>query len=253
MSGAASPASGDGAGSDSAAPFVVGVTGGIGTGKSTFCRLLEEAHGCPLLDADRLGHEALQPGSTVFEAVLARFGEEVRGVGGAISRPALGGLVFSDPAALRDLNALVHPWILERIEARLAALKVSGYAGIVLLDAALLLDWLHRYRPDGIVLVVASLEARLERLERRGMDRGEALRRIEAQTAFNAASVNPTDPRSSGPTPAGGDLVPADNPAGVDWVVENSGTRADLVRRSREVWLEIERRAARQHDLEDTR
>ncbi|MBK8230558.1 MAG: dephospho-CoA kinase [Candidatus Eisenbacteria bacterium] len=229
------------------APFVVGVTGGIGSGKSTFCRLLEEAHGCPLLDADRLGHEALQPGSTVFEAVLARFGDEIRGASGAISRPALGALVFSDPAALSDLNALVHPWILERIESRLAALKVSGYAGIVLLDAALLFDWLHRYRPDGIVLVVASLDARLERLERRGMDREEALRRIESQTMFKWAAVDPTDAPAAGPTSAGGNPVP------VDWVIENSGSRADLVRRSREVWLEIERRAARQHDLEDTR
>lgn len=195
------------------APFVLGVTGGIGAGKSTFCRLLEEAHGVPLLDADRLGHEALLPGSTVYEAILARFGEGARGPGGALKRSFLAERVFGDPAARKDLNALVHPWILERIEARLSALKASGYDGIVLLDAALLLDWLDRFRPSAVVLVVASREVRLERLERRGISRAEAERRMAAQANLETTD----DPR-------------------IDWVIDNSGSIAVLKRRAVEFW-----------------
>ncbi|MFN8549407.1 MAG: dephospho-CoA kinase [Candidatus Eisenbacteria bacterium] len=203
------------------APFVLGVTGGIGAGKSTLCRLLEEAHGVPLLDADRLGHEALVPGTTVYEAILARFGEEARGPGGALKRSFLGERVFRDPAALRDLNALVHPWILERIESRLSALKASGHDGIVLLDAALLLDWLDRFRPSAVVLVVAAREVRLERLERRGVPRPEAERRMAAQVELETTQ----DPR-------------------IDWVIDNSGSRAELARRAAELWRSVLERQA---------
>ena len=209
-----------------ASPFVLGVTGGIGAGKSTLCRILEEKHGLPLLDADRLGHEALHPGSTVYEALLARFGEAARGPSGAIRRAYLAEQVFRDPSARADLNGLVHPWILERITARVSALKASGYTGIVLLDAALLLDWVDRYRPDAIVLVVAARETRLERLERRGMAREEAERRMAAQDAPGGAA------------PAM-QTAPVDVKAAIDWVVENSGTRAALIAKAEELWAAV--------------
>lgn len=201
-----------------AAPPVLGVTGGFGSGKSTVCQLLVDAHGLPLIDADRLGHDALHPGSTVYEALLARFGDDILDEGGAVRRAALAAKVFQDPSALAALNALVHPWILERIEARVLALKASGYAGIILLEAALLLDWTHRYRPRGILLVAAPLESRLDRLEARGFPRADAERRIRHQATDEAMREQ------------------------VDWVLHNEGDLGALRGRLQRLWPEIEAR-----------
>lgn len=195
-----------------AAPKVLGITGGIGSGKSTLAKILEETYQVPLIDADGLGHDALRPGSPVQDALIARFGEQIANPDGEIDRARLGQIVFRDPAALHDLNALVHPWIHERVLGRLLALKASGYAGILLLDAALLLDWLARFRPDGIVWVSAPLEDRLVRLERRGLARDEALRRIEAQRSDDGAR------------------------ALVDWVATNAGSRDELRREAVRIW-----------------
>ncbi len=109
----------------------------------------------------------------------------------------------------------MHPWILARIEARVEALKASGYAGIILLDAALLLEWLHRYRPDGVVVITAPLEARLTRLEKRGMPRAEAERRIQHQR-----------PESEWTEQA-------------DWVVENSESLADFAHAAISLWARV--------------
>lgn len=194
---------------------LLGITGGIGTGKSTLARILATEFGPPLLDGDALGHEALLPGSTVFEAVLARFGEDLLGPDGRISRPELARIVFADPAALADLEAITHPWILERIETRRRALSASGYAGIILLDAALLLDWVEELAPDAIVVVTAPREHRLARLGRRGLDEAEARRRMEHQR-----SEQEWTPRA-------------------DWIVENDGDVDDLARKARALWAEV--------------
>ncbi|MEZ4653087.1 MAG: dephospho-CoA kinase [Candidatus Eisenbacteria bacterium] len=196
-------------------PYVLGVTGGIGTGKTTLVRAWVEEFEPPLIEADRLGHEALLPGSTVYESLVARFGDEVVRTDGSIDRGRLAQIVFRDEAALIDLNGLVHPWILERIEARVEALKASGYAGIILLDAALLLEWIHRYRPHGVVVVTAPLADRLERLEKRGMSREESERRISHQR-----------PESEWTSEA-------------DWVVENTGSLEDLANTARSLWARI--------------
>lgn len=190
----------------------LGITGGIGAGKTTLCRILVDRYQLPWIDADALGHEALQPGSTVYEALVARFGEGALDPAGRLSRSRLADRVFRDPAALRDLNGLVHPWILERIEARLAALKASGHRGIILVDAALLPSWLDRFRPDGIAVVTAPLEVRLARLEERGLDREEARRRIESQEAEASWTSR------------------------ADWIVENTGSLADLAAKARSLF-----------------
>lgn len=222
---------------------VVGVTGGIGAGKSTLCRLLQERHQAQALDADALGHDALRAGTTVHEALVARFGEESLGPDRALSRPHLAKIVFADDEARRDLEKIVHPWILDRIAARVAALRASNYEGILLLEAALLLDWVERrsdsdsdtdlgsagaipghslrgasdedMRVDGIVVVTAPLEQRLERLSRRGLTEADARARIRAQRS---------DPEWI---------------AAGDWVVENSGSKQALTKAADRLWSEI--------------
>jgi dephospho-CoA kinase len=160
---------------------IVGITGRIGSGKSTLARLLAGRSGCPLIDADELGHDALRGDPRVRAAVLGRFGPGILGPDGAIDRPRIAAIVFADAGALSDLNAIVHPWIIAEILSRLAVLREQGYAGIVLLDAALLLDWTDRLPCDLIVVVRCSQETSIRRLMGRGMTEREARRRLENQ------------------------------------------------------------------------
>lgn len=226
-------------------PHVLGVTGGIGAGKSAFCRALLEAFQLPAIDADALGHEALHPGTTVYEALVARFGESFLDPVGRFDRARLGAHVFSEASALADLNAIVHPWILERIELRVAALMASGYTGIILLDAALLLEWIDRYRPDGIVLVRAPRETRLVRLGARGLSRDEALRRMAAQRSEEdwvrdltarydrAHDAGQSETAEGVPEPGTG------QPRRTFWICENDGDLAQLEVRARGLYAEI--------------
>jgi dephospho-CoA kinase len=184
--------------------WLVGITGGIGTGKSTLSRMCAEANAWPLLDADRYGHDGLMPGSPLLPELRARFGREVFAEDGGIDRPRLAERVFGDPTALADLNRVARPWIIERVRRELGALRARGYDDIILLDAALLIDWLDQLQPRWIVVVVAPVTQRLARLTAKGMSRGMALRRIRSQRGET------------------GRLERA------DWVVENRGTLAEL-------------------------
>ncbi len=208
-------------------PFLAGVTGKTGSGKSLLCRMLSESHGCPVIDADALGHEALRREGGIAHLVLARFGPAILGRDGEIDRAALGALVFAAPHALADLNGIVHPWIVRRIGERIAALPAAGPDGIILLDAALLPDWIEALRPDAVVLVRASLERRLERLEAKGVSRSEARRRVEAQERLFPDGASP------------------------GWIrVDNDGAPEDLRRAAEMVWdrLEALRRAHRRDE-----
>ena len=110
-----------------AAP-VIGLTGGIGAGKSTVAAILTEL-GARLIDADRIGHDVYRPGSAGFARVVEAFGPRMVGADGAIDRHALGALVFADPAARSRLNALVHPLIAAEVRERIASERAEGFAG----------------------------------------------------------------------------------------------------------------------------
>ncbi len=159
---------------------VVGVTGRIGSGKSTFCNLLAERHAATVIDADQLGHAALRD-PVIRGRVVERFGKTVLDARGEIDRAAVALRVFDDPEALRDLEAMTHPWIVGQILERLAALQAADPAAIVLIDAALLLPWIERLPLDTVVWVRASDQASIERLEIRGIGEREARRRMERQ------------------------------------------------------------------------
>jgi dephospho-CoA kinase len=196
-------------------PFLVGVTGLIGSGKSLLCRILAEEHGSPVIDADRLGHEAIAPGGAARDALVARLGEAVLDSEGEIDRSRLARLVFADVEALAVLESQSHPVILAEVERRVTALKASGYTGIILLDAAVLPAWLHLLRLGALVLVHASLEVRLQRLEARGLDREEARRRNAVQERLFSEVFT------------------------VDRMVDNDGTRESLERAAGALWREL--------------
>lgn len=161
----------------------VGLTGGIGSGKSLVSAMLVR-HGAVLLDADEIARAVVQPDGPAYEGVVRRFGKEVVGGDGAIDRGALAAVVFADTAARADLEALVHPAVGQVILARLA--EEAGTDHVVVLDVPLLVEsgGRRRYPVDGLLVVDAPEDVVLDRLVRvRGMTEPDARARIAAQAS----------------------------------------------------------------------
>jgi dephospho-CoA kinase len=152
--------------------LVVGLTGGIGSGKSTVSALLAE-QGAVVVDADAVHRQNMAPGGLVHDAVLARFG--------TVDRPALAAIVFNDPAALADLNALTHPAVAAVIAGRLA--EQAETDNVVVLDIPLLVESRSTAYPlAGVIVVDAPVETAVRRLvDQRGMSEEDARARIAAQ------------------------------------------------------------------------
>src|SRR6185503_14647104 len=110
---------------ESPVTVVIGLTGGIASGKSVVSNMLAE-HGALVIDADKVGHEAYAPGSTCYEAVVKAFGPDIVAPGGEIDRKALGGKVFGDPAQRNRLESIVWPWMRDTMDGRLAAIRAEG-------------------------------------------------------------------------------------------------------------------------------
>ncbi|MCC6640905.1 MAG: dephospho-CoA kinase [Deltaproteobacteria bacterium] len=168
---------------------VVGLTGGIGSGKSTVATLLRDL-GAVVIDADAIVHEMQEAGEPLLAEMVAAFGPDILDANGALDREALGRIVFSDPAQRARLGAIVHPKVGAEMAHRLAAARASG-APLVVLDVPLLLEGREAGRgapaPYECVIVVWAPEgAQLERQMRRdGRDRDEALRRIRSQMSLD--------------------------------------------------------------------
>ncbi len=157
----------------------IGLTGGIGSGKSTVAALLASL-GAVVIDADALAREAVQPGSVGLSEVVTEFGPDVVDADGALDRAALAALVFADPAALSRLNAIVHPLVASLSAERLAAVPSDA---LVVYDVPLLAENGLQAGFDAVVVVDAPDDVRLRRLEARGLDRGDAERRMAAQAS----------------------------------------------------------------------
>jgi dephospho-CoA kinase len=165
--------------------LTVGLTGGIGSGKSAVSGLLAE-RGAVVVDADLVAREVVEPGTPALEEIVAVFGEQVLGPDGRLDRPGLGRLVFSDPEALARLNAIVHPRVGERTLGLLDQARQSG-AQVVVHDVPLLVENGLASGYDAVVVVAATPETQLDRLVRlRGMDPQEAQARIAAQAPLEA-------------------------------------------------------------------
>jgi dephospho-CoA kinase len=157
----------------------VGLTGGVGSGKSTVAKLLVE-HGAVLIDADAIAREVVEPGTPGFQAVVAEFGEEVVGSDGRLDRPKLAGIVFGDEAKRGRLNAIVHPLVGQRT---LELAQAAPADAVVVYDIPLLVENNMAAGFDIVLVVEADTELRLARLAERGMPEGDARERMAAQAS----------------------------------------------------------------------
>jgi dephospho-CoA kinase len=194
---------------------LVGLSGGIGSGKSTVARALA-ARGAVVVDSDAIAREVVEPDRPGFVAVVARFGLGVLDGHGRLNRPALAQVVFADEEARRDLNAIVHPLVAAETQRRVAAAPPGS---VVVMDVPLLVE-AARGGYDVVVIVEAPPEVRLERLAARGMDEADARRRMAAQA---------TD---------------AERRALADVVLDNSGSPEKLERQIDSLWADLTARLA---------
>jgi dephospho-CoA kinase len=160
---------------------VIGLTGGIGAGKSTVTHMLEEL-GAAVIDADRVGHQIYLPDLPAWREIVGTFGQEVLHADRTINRQSLGKIVFADPEALRTLNRIVHPKMFERMAELIAELRVRGDMEAIVIEAAILIEANWQPLADQIWLVVASEPVVIERLaKQRNLSPEQVRTRIAAQ------------------------------------------------------------------------
>lgn len=189
--------------------IVVGLTGGIGSGKSTVSAGLA-ALGAVIVDADATARRLQEPGQPVFLAIVDRFGPDVVAADGSLDRLALAALVFPNPDLLKELNKLTHPAIGAAIRERMRA--HLGTQSVVVLDVPLLIEN-SRYPVAGVAVVDLPVEIAVERLvDIRGMDEADARARIARQATRE------------------------ERIAKADYVIDNSGTPADLAAKIPDLW-----------------
>lgn len=197
--------------------LLIGLTGGIGSGKSTVSARLA-AHGAVVIDADAIVHELQQPGEPVLAAMVERFGPDIVDADGVLRRQAVADIVFNDAEALRDLGLIVHPAVHAEIERRIAE-QVDGDR-VVILDVPLLVE---SGRDDmvGLIVVDVDPEVAIARLiEHRSFSEADARARVARQASRS------------------------ERVAKADVVIDNSGTVADLERQADGAWAWIEGLAA---------
>jgi dephospho-CoA kinase len=195
--------------------LMVGLTGGIGAGKSTVAALLAK-RGAVVIDADRIAREVVEPGTPTLAQLVERFGPEILQANGALDRPKLAAVAFVDDATRKELEAITHPAIGAEFLRRVADAPADA---VVIHDVPLLVESKRGFEYACVIVVEAPLELRLDRLEARGVDRDDARRRIGLQA---------TD---------------EDRRKVATWVVDNAGDLAHLEKQISDIWIELERRA----------
>jgi dephospho-CoA kinase len=197
--------------------LLVGLTGGIGSGKSTVARMLEK-RGAVVFDADVLARQAVAPGTPGFEQVIERFGPNVLAPGGGLDRDALASIVFSDPAARRDLEGIVHPEVRRMFAEGCEEYRDSDR--VVVFSAPLLVETGMHTAFDLLIVVSAPVATQIERLMRdRGMAERDVQARIDAQLPLEAKAE------------------------AADVLVDNEGTLEDLEGQVERVWRNLVARA----------
>jgi dephospho-CoA kinase len=190
--------------------LVIGLTGGIGSGKSSVSALLA-AKGAVVVDADAIVREVQQSGTKVFDAIVERFGPEVVAADGSLDRAAVADRVFTDADALADLNAIVHPAVGAEIAQRMADLEATDE--VVILDVPLLVESANAYPVAGMLVVDVDPEVAVGRLVgQRGMREADVRARMARQASRE------------------------ERLARADRVIDNSGTRDDLEAQVDDAW-----------------
>lgn len=185
--------------------YLIGLTGGIGSGKSTVAARLA-AHGCDVIDADAIAREIVEPGEPALAELAERFGPDVLNDDGTLDRAALAERAFSDDAARADLERITHPRVAARIAEWIATVAARVPQGhLVVVDHPLLVETGQERRFDAVVVVTADAEQRIKRLiDERGLDEGDVRARIRVQATDEQRRAVATH------------------------VIDNDGTRQDL-------------------------
>ena len=198
----------------------IGLTGGIGCGKSTVTRILAEL-GATVMDADKIAHSTYAPGGPAYDGVVAAFGKEVLAPDGSVDRSKLGPIVFKEPAKLTKLTDAVWPATKQRIREMIADARTKGERKPIVVEAAILIEEKWQSVFDEIWLITATKESVVERVERdRGLKPEQTEARIKAQL--------PDEERRKHAT----------------LVIENNGTIAQLQERLAAIWSEALKRNA---------
>jgi dephospho-CoA kinase len=158
----------------------VALTGGIATGKSYALARFQRL-GIPCLDSDALVHGVEAPGTEATAAIAARFGADVLAADGSVNRGKLGPIVFADPAARRDLEAIVHPAVYRAIAAGLRGFELIGGAPYAIVDVPLLFETGHEKAFDRVIVTTCAPDTQLARLRERGLSDEAARQRLAAQ------------------------------------------------------------------------
>jgi dephospho-CoA kinase len=197
---------------------VIGLTGGIASGKSTAARMLQEL-GAPVVDADQIARDVVRPGEPALAELVDAFGPDILLSDGTLDRKRLGARVFADADARRRLNAITHPRIGAATQGRLAELRAAG-APVAIYEAALIVENGMHHALDGLIVVRCTVETQLLRLMGRdGYSEEEAKARIAAQAPL------------------------ADKLAAATWVVDSEGPLAETRQKLGRIWEEIMTRA----------
>jgi dephospho-CoA kinase len=190
--------------------LLVGLTGGLATGKSTVSHILRGL-GCVVLDADLLAREVVEPGQPALAEIAREFGPEVLQPDGTLDRKRLGAMVFADPERRRRVEAITHPAIRDRFLARLAELEAQGFEGIVVWDAPVMIESGGYKNMDRLIVVVTDAVTQRARARARDGDPADAERKIASQMPLSEKARL------------------------ADHVIDNSGDRAATEARTREV------------------
>jgi len=189
----------------------IGVTGQIGSGKTTAAKMLA-SFGAAVIDADRIGREVVDKSAPLRKKLARQFGQEILTAPGKLSRKKLAQLAFANDTAKKQLNRLVHPFLLKELKRQMK--RLSRQHQVVVIDAALLLDWEFDSLMDLVIVIHASKEIRLRRLLERGISRKDALARQKAQ------------------------LLLSEFRRRADRVILNNGTVEQLKSRLQRIWTE---------------
>ena len=161
--------------------LIAGLTGGLACGKSFVAAALEEL-GCYVVEADELGHQAMQPGSPAYQAIVGEFGPGIGDEDGSINRSRLAAIVFSDPEALARLNAIVHPAVQELAQRRFREIGETDPRAIVIYVAAILIETGSYRQFPRLILVTCTREQQMARaMARPGAKEADVLSRLERQ------------------------------------------------------------------------
>jgi len=174
----------------------VGLTGGIGCGKSTVAAMMREL-GCHVFDADQIARQVVEPGQPAYDEIVREFGHEVLTPDGGLDRAKIAAIVFADPARLARLNAIIHPRVLAQHDRDLEQLEGDDPAGIGVVEAPLLMESGYYKHLQRVILAVCTPEQQIERLTNRqsgrGMTREQAQARIAAQMSLAEKRLLATD------------------------------------------------------------